>query len=54
MVEQKIKEEGLRTYLFTYSPYYDAVSLPQLCEMFELDKGQAHGIISKMMIQKVR
>merc|ERR1711881_201046 len=38
MLEQKIKEESLCTYLFTYSQFYDNVSLDWLSQMFELDK----------------
>lgn len=40
MLRQKLKEEGLRTYLLAYGRFYSSLSIVQLCEMFELPKAK--------------
>ena len=50
MLVEKIKLEGLRTYLFAFSTHYDSLSLAQLCNMFDMAKNDVHSVISKMMI----
>ncbi|XP_044260087.1 eukaryotic translation initiation factor 3 subunit C [Tribolium madens] len=52
MLTRLIKEESLRTYLFTYSHVYDSISMATLAQMFELEKAVVHSIISKMIINE--
>ena len=49
MLASQIQEEGLRTYLFTYAPYYDTLSLTTIAGMFELPAKKIAAIISKMI-----
>lgn len=52
MLVRLIKEESLRTYLFTYSNVYSSISMQTLPDMFELNKPVVHSIISKMIINE--
>lgn len=52
MLTRLIKEEALRTYLFTYSHVYDSISMPKLAQMFQLTRPVVHSIISKMIINE--
>ncbi len=52
MLTNKIKLEGLRTYLFAFAAQYDSLSLSQLCGMFEMSKNEVHSVVSKMMINR--
>lgn len=50
MLKEKVKEEGLRTYLFSYSNNYDSINQQVLADLFELPVKSVHCIVSKMMI----
>ena len=49
LLADQIQEEGLRTYLFTYAPYYDTLTVKVLADMFELPERRVVAIISKMI-----
>lgn len=49
MLSAQIQEEGLRTYLFTYAPFYDTLSVSTLSSMFELSNRKVAAIVSKMI-----
>lgn len=52
MLTKFIKEESLRTYLFTYSNVYSSISIPSLSAMFDLPQSKVHSLISKMIINE--
>ncbi|KAH8300238.1 hypothetical protein KR044_012023 [Drosophila immigrans] len=52
MLVKFIKEESLRTYLFTYSNVYTSISIPSLAQMYDLPLPKVHSIISKMIINE--
>ncbi|CAK7234369.1 Translation initiation factor 3 subunit c [Sporothrix eucalyptigena] len=49
MLAKQIQEEGVRTFLFTYAPFYDTLALETLSNMFELEPFKISAIISKMI-----
>ncbi|KAI0834515.1 eukaryotic translation initiation factor 3 subunit 8 N-terminus-domain-containing protein [Hypoxylon sp. FL0890] len=49
MLSKQIQEEGLRTYLFTYAPFYDTLAISTLSSMFELEDRKVSAIVSKMI-----
>lgn len=49
MLSKQIQEEGLRTYLFTYAPFYDTLAIVTLSAMFELEDRKVAAIVSKMI-----
>jgi len=52
MLRRKIREESLRTYLFTYSNVYDSISVPRLANMYDMEFQQVHSVIAKMIINQ--
>jgi len=49
MLTAQIQAEGLRTYLFTYAPFYDTLNLTTLAEMFDLPAVKVSAVISRMI-----
>lgn len=49
MLAKQIQEEGVRTFLFTYAPFYDTLALDTLSSMFELENHKISAIVSKMI-----
>ncbi|PVI01406.1 eukaryotic translation initiation factor 3 subunit C [Periconia macrospinosa] len=49
MLSAQIQEEGLRTYLFTYAPFYDTLAISTLASMFDLSERKVSAIVSKMI-----
>jgi translation initiation factor 3 subunit C len=52
MLQNKVREESLRLYLITYGGQYEAVSLLQLCNMFQMEEKLVRKLVSKMIFQK--
>ncbi|MCJ1390507.1 Translation initiation factor 3 subunit c [Xylographa bjoerkii] len=49
MLSEQIQEEGLRTYLFTYAPFYDTLAVSTLASMFEISERKVAAVVSKMI-----
>ncbi|KAI9345464.1 eukaryotic translation initiation factor 3 subunit 8 N-terminus-domain-containing protein [Zopfochytrium polystomum] len=52
LLESKIKESALDTYIFQYAPHYDSLGLAQLASMFSLTQSKVHAHISRMIINE--
>lgn len=52
MLAIRIKEEAVRTYIFTGSSAYNSLSLAHLCETFDMDGTSIRRIISRMIFNK--
>lgn len=49
MLTEQIQEEGLRTYLFTYAPFYDTLGISALAGMFSLTDRRVTALVSRMV-----
>ncbi|KAJ1673716.1 Translation initiation factor 3 subunit c, partial [Spiromyces aspiralis] len=49
MLSEKIRQEALRTYLFTYASHYDSITVANLSEMFSLSISKVKSILSRMV-----
>ncbi|KAG6862210.1 hypothetical protein C0995_002140 [Termitomyces sp. Mi166 len=49
MLAERIQEQGLRTYLFTYAPHYSTLSISLLSRTFSLPVNTVTSIVSKMI-----
>ncbi|PWN90699.1 hypothetical protein FA10DRAFT_267145 [Acaromyces ingoldii] len=49
MLAVKIQEEGLKTYLFSYSCYYRSVSIDHLSSTFDLEPSKVRSLVSAMI-----
>lgn len=49
MLAERIQEQGLRTYLFTYAPHYSTLSMSLLSRTFSLPLRTVTSIVSKMV-----
>ncbi|CAF4916594.1 eukaryotic translation initiation factor 3 subunit C [Pieris napi] len=52
MLGRLIREESLRTYLFTYAHVYASLSLRSMADMFEMPRQRVHSLVSKMIINE--
>uniref|UniRef100_A0A0G4GX82 Eukaryotic translation initiation factor 3 subunit C n=1 Tax=Chromera velia CCMP2878 TaxID=1169474 RepID=A0A0G4GX82_9ALVE len=50
VILDQVKREALRTFLFTYAPVYDSLSLEQLSKTFGLSKESAYALVSKLIV----
>ncbi|KAL9085416.1 MAG: hypothetical protein Q9159_004705 [Coniocarpon cinnabarinum] len=49
MLQEQIQEEGLRTYLFTYAPFYDTLGIATLANMFSMEERRVTAVVSRMI-----
>ncbi|KAJ8902469.1 hypothetical protein NDN08_006873 [Rhodosorus marinus] len=51
-VKDLVKVEGMRTFVLTYSSFYNSLSTERLSATFELEPSKVHSVISKMIINE--
>ena len=52
LLQRKVQEETLRTYVLTFSSQYSTLSLKSLCTMFDLSEPTVKKLLSKMMVNE--
>jgi len=50
ILQRRLQEEGIKTYLITFGGQYTSVHLQTLCEMFDLPESTVHKIVSKLIV----
>lgn len=50
MLQRYAKKESLRVYLFSYSQFYDNISIDWITETFDMSSSEVQSAVSKMMI----
>lgn len=51
-IEERLKREALRTYLFTTSAHYESVRVESLCSLFALESPEVRLVVSKMILSR--
>ena len=52
MLENYAKRQSLRVYLFSFSQFYDNVSIDWITENFEMSSSEVQSTVSKLMINE--
>ena len=52
MLEKYAKRQSLRVYLFSFSQFYDNVSIDWITENFEMSSSEVQSTVSKLMINE--
>jgi len=52
LLQTRLKEEAVRTYLLIHAEHYDSVNLHHICEMFAMEPAVTRRIVSKMIFNR--
>jgi len=52
MLEKYAKTQSLRVYLFSFSQFYDNISIDWITENFEMSSSEVQSAVSKLMINE--